>query len=31
MYDGPYLEMFGRRLRKGWTTFGNEQAVKGAA
>lgn len=32
MYDGPYLEMFARRPRKGWTAFGNEQAVtQGAA
>ena len=21
---GPYLELFGRRPRKGWTVFGNE-------
>ncbi len=21
---GPYLEMFGRGLRKGWTTWGNQ-------
>jgi len=30
MYDGPYLELFGRRPRQGWTTFGNEQAVNAA-
>lgn len=24
MFDGPYLEIFARRNRKGWTTVGNE-------
>jgi len=24
MYKGPYLELFGRRRRKGWTVWGNE-------
>lgn len=24
MFDGPYLEIFARRPRKGWTTVGNE-------
>lgn len=23
-FDGPYLELFGRRERKGWTVLGNE-------
>lgn len=32
MYDGPYLELFARRTREGWTAFGNEAAVtQGAA
>ena len=26
MYDGPYLELFGRRNRDGWTVWGNEVA-----
>lgn len=24
LYDGPYLELFARRPRAGWTSFGNE-------
>jgi N6-adenosine-specific RNA methylase IME4 len=24
MYDGPYLEMFARQTRKGWSSWGNE-------
>lgn len=24
MYDGPYLEMFARKRRKNWTSWGNE-------
>jgi hypothetical protein len=24
LYDGPYLELFARRARAGWTSFGNE-------
>jgi N6-adenosine-specific RNA methylase IME4 len=24
MFDGPYLELFARRQRHGWTTWGNE-------
>lgn len=27
MYDGPYLELFARNKRDGWTSFGNESAV----
>lgn len=24
LYDGPYVEMFARERRKGWTTYGNQ-------
>jgi N6-adenosine-specific RNA methylase IME4 len=24
LYDGPYLELFGRERREGWTVFGND-------
>jgi N6-adenosine-specific RNA methylase IME4 len=24
LYDGPYLELFARRKRDGWTTWGNQ-------
>ena len=24
LFDGPYIELFARRKRKGWTTWGNE-------
>lgn len=27
LYNGPYVELFARRERPGWTTFGNELAV----
>lgn len=27
MYDGPYLELFGRRPVPGWTVFGNDAAL----
>jgi N6-adenosine-specific RNA methylase IME4 len=30
MYEGPYLEMFARTERAGWTSFGNEPALKSA-
>lgn len=26
MYEGPYLELYGRRLRDGWTVLGEEVA-----
>lgn len=28
MYDGPYLELFARGAREGWTLFGNEAETK---
>lgn len=31
MYEGPYLELFGREKRPGWTVFGNEPNVAGDA
>lgn len=27
LYDGPYVELFARCPREGWTTYGNELAV----
>lgn len=27
LFDGPYLELFGRKLRAGWTVLGNEVPV----
>jgi len=27
MYDGPYLELFGRERVEGWTVFGNDAAL----
>ena len=27
LYDGPYLELFARRARAGWTSFGNDSAL----
>ncbi len=30
LYDGPYLELFARRLRKGWSSFGNDPALQRA-
>jgi N6-adenosine-specific RNA methylase IME4 len=27
LYDGPYLELFARRRRAGWTSFGNDPAL----
>lgn len=27
MYDGPYLELFGREAVEGWTVFGNDAAL----
>ncbi len=26
LFDGPYLELFARRKRKGWRTWGNQEA-----
>lgn len=28
LWDGPYLELFGRSRRPGWCTFGNDAAVR---
>jgi N6-adenosine-specific RNA methylase IME4 len=28
MYDGPYVELFARRKRDGWTTLGNDEALR---
>lgn len=30
MYDGPYLELFGRELVPGWTVFGDDARLWGA-
>jgi N6-adenosine-specific RNA methylase IME4 len=27
LYDGPYAELFARRVRPGWSCFGNDPAV----
>lgn len=29
MFDGPYLELFSRSNRKGWTSFGNQAGMFG--
>ena len=31
LYDGPYLELFARRPRAGWTSFGNDPALSNVA
>ena len=31
LYDGPYLELFSRTKRKGWTAWGNETGKFGAS
>jgi N6-adenosine-specific RNA methylase IME4 len=30
LYDGPYLELFGRKNVEGWTVFGNDLALQAA-
>ena len=31
LYPGPYLELFGRRRRRGWTVWGNHPALQAEA